>query len=85
MVARKSKEGKPVCPEEKISVLDAIKIYTRHSAYASFDEDVKGSIETGKFADFCVLSDDPTEIAEDKIMDISVAKTIVGGKIVYQL
>jgi predicted amidohydrolase YtcJ len=85
MVSRKSKEGNPVCPEEKIPVMDAIKIYTRHSAYASFDEDVKGSIETGKFADFCVLSDDPTEIPEDKIKDISVAKTIVGGKIVYQL
>jgi len=83
MVARKSKEGKLVCPEEKISVMDAIKVYTRHSAYAMFEEDVKGSIERGKMADFCVLAENPFDVPEDRLKDIPVDLTIVDGKIVY--
>jgi predicted amidohydrolase YtcJ len=73
-----------VCPEEAISVLDAIKIYTKHSAYAGFDEAVKGSIEKGKMADFCVLAENPLEVETDRIKDIQIDMTILVGKIVYQ-
>ena len=84
MVVRKSKEGEPVFPEEKISVMDAIRIYTANSAYAGFDEDVKGSIEEGKMADFAVLAEDPFSVPEDHLKDIPIDMTIVDGKIVYQ-
>ncbi|MCK4354628.1 MAG: amidohydrolase family protein, partial [Dehalococcoidia bacterium] len=63
---------------------EAIKIYTLGSAYASFEENVKGSIEVGKLADFVVLSNDPSRVSPDSIRAIDVEKTIVGGKIVYE-
>ena len=84
MVSIKAKDGTLVCPEEKISVLDAIKIYTKHSSYAGFDENIKGTIEVGKMADFCVLDENPSEVEEDSIKDIPVAMTIVDGKVVYE-
>ena len=63
---------------------EALRIYTMHSAYASFDEDVKGSIEVGKLADLVVLGEDPTQIDPFGIKDIQVERTIVGGKVVYE-
>jgi len=68
---------------ERLSAEEALKTYTSNAAYASFDEDTKGTIEKGKFADLTVLSDDPTKISRDKIRDISVEMVIVNGKIVY--
>ncbi len=70
-------------PEERISVEEALEAYTANAAYLSFEENVKGSIEVGKFADFTVLSHDPLKIKPEKIRDIKVEMTIVGGKIVY--
>lgn len=84
MVTRKSKDGEILGAEQKISIEEAIKIYTLGSAYASFEENVKGSIEVGKLADFVVLSNDPTRVSPDSIRAIDVEKTIVGGKIVYE-
>jgi len=69
--------------EERVSVAEALRVYTLNAAYASFEEDVKGSIETGKLADFTVLSHDPLRIKAEKIKDIRVEMTIVGGKIVF--
>lgn len=85
MVTRKSKDGEILGAEQKISIDEAIKIYTLGSAYASFEENVKGSIEVGKLADFVVLSNDPTRVSPDTIRAIDVEKTIVGGEIVYEL
>jgi predicted amidohydrolase YtcJ len=70
-------------PQEKLSVNEAIRIYTMGSAYSTFEEDIKGSIEEGKLADFTVLSADPRRIPE-KIKDIDVIMTIVGGKTAYK-
>jgi len=70
-------------PEERISVEDALRVYTVNAAYASSEEGVKGSIEVGKLADFTVLSHDPLTIKPEKIRDIKVEMTIAGGKIVY--
>lgn len=83
MVTRKSKNGEILGPEQKVSAEEAIRIYTLGSAYASFEENIKGSIEARKLADFVILSDDPTKVSPDSIKDIKVEKTIVGGKIVY--
>ncbi|HQJ46084.1 MAG TPA: amidohydrolase [Ignavibacteriaceae bacterium] len=71
-------------PEQKISVEDAIKCYTLNSAYASFEENIKGSIEVGKLADLIVLSDDLLTIEPVKIKDAEVIMTVFDGKIIYQ-
>jgi hypothetical protein len=83
VVARKTESGELLCPEEKISVMDAIRLYTANSAYAGFEEEIKGSIEVGKLADLIVLSADPLSCKTDEIKNITVEMTIVGGKIVY--
>jgi predicted amidohydrolase YtcJ len=70
-------------PEEKVTIDEALRMYTVNAAYASSDENVKGSIEEGKFADFTVLSSDPHEVSPSKIGDIAVEMTIVGGKVAY--
>lgn len=76
-VARKS------FPQERLSAEEALRLYTINAAHFSFEENVKGSIEVGKFADLTVLSDNPLESQPDKIKDIKVEMTIVGGNVVY--
>ncbi len=71
-------------PGEAISLEKAIEGYTINAAYASFEEDIKGSIEVGKLADIIILSDNLFEIPPDKIKDVKVLLTIVGGKEVYR-
>jgi predicted amidohydrolase YtcJ len=66
--------------EQKLSVMDALMMYTKNGAYASFEEGKKGTIEPGKLADFVVLSGDPRE---EDISTIAVDMTIVGGEVVY--
>ena len=70
-------------PEEKITGEEALTAYTVANAYAGFMEDKVGTLETGKFADIVVLSDDPTKATEESIGDIIVLRTIVGGDTVY--
>jgi predicted amidohydrolase YtcJ len=72
-------------PAEKITVEQALIAYTKKAAYASFEEDIKGSIEPGKLADFVVLSEDITTIDPVKIWETKVLQTYVGGKKVYDL
>ena len=69
--------------EENLTVEEALKTYTLNAAYASFDENNKGTIEVGKFADLTVLSDDLFDVPPDKIKRVKVEMTIVNGKIVY--
>jgi len=69
--------------EERLSVREALKTYTVDAAYFSFEENVKGSIEVGKYADFTVLSHNPLKVKPEKIKDIRVEMTIVDGKVVY--
>ena len=69
-------------PEQRITVDEALRIYTINAAYASFEENTKGSIETGKLADFTILSHDPHEVSPKKIGQIKVEMTIVGGRVV---
>ena len=70
-------------PEEIPSRLDALRFYTLGSAWFSFDDDERGSIELGKLADLAVLSDDYMTIPVEKIGDLESVLTMVGGRIVY--
>ena len=83
-VTRTDSRGNEWGPNQKVTVEEALRIYTRHSAYASFEEATKGSIEMGKLADLVVLGADPTQVDPMSIKDIPVERTIVGGKTVYE-
>jgi predicted amidohydrolase YtcJ len=70
-------------PAEQLSVDEALRLYTVNAAYAAGEENLKGSIEEGKLADFTVLLSDPHEVPRNGIQDIPVELTIVGGKVAY--
>ena len=81
---RKTESGQDFQPEEAVSPLQALAMYTVNAAYASFEEDIKGSITPGKLADMVVLSDDPTQVPPEQIKDIKVEMTIIGGEVVWE-
>jgi predicted amidohydrolase YtcJ len=82
-VTRGSHAGEVLGAEQKISVEQALWVYTMGSAYASFEENKKGSIQSGKLADMTILGKDPMKVDPLSIKDIPITTTIVGGKIVY--
>jgi len=71
-------------PEQCISMMEALKTYTINAAYAAFEENVKGSIDVGKLADFVILDQNPREVSNDKIRDIQVLETIIRGESIYK-
>ena len=82
-VTRKGMTGTVYGADEAITREEAIRAYTATGAYLNFEEDIKGSIEPGKFADMIVLSDDILSVTDEQIMDIQVLGTYVDGKLVY--
>ncbi|NQV86204.1 MAG: amidohydrolase [Woeseiaceae bacterium] len=85
-VTRKTLAGQPEggwFPLEKLSVEEAIQAYTLNTAFASFEENMKGSLTVGKLADFVVLSDNLLTMNPNDIKDVTVKTTVVGGRIVY--
>jgi predicted amidohydrolase YtcJ len=83
-VLRKSRHTRHVSgPRERISVADAIRLYTTNGAWQDHMETRKGSIEAGKLADFCILGDDILRVSPDNIPDIPILMTIVGGEVVF--
>jgi predicted amidohydrolase YtcJ len=82
--SRRSAPGAIWGANQRISVEDAIRVNTLHGAYASKEENIKGSITPGKLADFVVLAEDPHLIDPEKIKDITIARTVVGGDTVYE-
>jgi len=82
-VNRKSQSGMDIGSSQCISVMEAIKLYTWNGAYASFEEDIKGSIEFGKLADLVVLNDSILNVSPDQIKDLKVEKTMIDGEIIY--
>ncbi|MCK5821621.1 MAG: amidohydrolase, partial [Bacteroidales bacterium] len=71
-------------PEEKISLEEALIAYTLDAAYASFEENIKGSLEVGKLADFVILDQNLFSIAVEEIANVEVVSTFVGGKLVFR-
>jgi predicted amidohydrolase YtcJ len=83
MTTRKDFRGRTWGENQKISVDEALRVCTIHGAYASFEEKIKGSITTGKLADFVVLAEDPHKVDPERIKDIKVLRTVVGGRTVF--
>lgn len=83
-VTRKAQSGQQITPEECISVSQALAMYTHNAAYASFEEDIKGSFMPGKLADMVLLSNNPITGPPESTKDIKVEMTIIGGKIVWE-
>ena len=83
-VTRTDSAGRVWGPSQKVSVEEALRLYTINGAYASFEENLKGSIEVGKLADLVVLGEDPVSVDPMTIKDIPVLRTMVGGNVVYQ-
>lgn len=83
-VTRTDSAGRVWGENQKITVEEALRIYTINGAYAGFEETRKGSIEVGKLADLTILADDPTQVDPMTIKDIPVAMTLVGGETVFE-
>lgn len=83
-VSRKLSDGTVFFPDQRMSRIEALKSYTINAAYAGFEENAKGTLKAGKYADMVVLSKDITTIPEDEIPTTEVRYTIVGGKVKYK-
>ena len=83
-VSRKTKDGSVFFPEQRMTRMEALKSYTINGAYASFEENIKGSLKVGKLADITILDKDIMTIDEDDIPTAKVVTTIVGGKVEYK-
>ncbi len=83
-ITRKGMTGAVYAAEEAITMEEAIRAYTATGAWLLFEEDVKGSLEPGKYADMIVLSDDLLNIDPERIMDVEVEQTWLAGELVYQ-
>ncbi|MDA0690169.1 MAG: amidohydrolase [Proteobacteria bacterium] len=79
MVTRKDFEGRVWGPNQRITIDQALTVCTMNGAYASFEENIKGSITAGKLADFVILADAPHDVDPDQIKNIEVVRTVVGG------
>ena len=83
MVTRKDFDGRIWGPNQRITIDEALRICTMNGAYASFEEDIKGSISVGKLADFVILANDPHDVDPDEIKNIEIVRTVVGGTTMY--
>lgn len=82
---RKTKKGNEYNRDEKVSLKEALKMYTLNAAYAAFEESMKGSIEAGKYADFVVLPEGFMSYSAEEVKKSNVNKTIINGKVVFSI
>jgi predicted amidohydrolase YtcJ len=86
-VSRKTLKGLPPGgyePDQKMTRDEALRSYTADAAFGAFEEDIKGSIDIGKYADFVVLDQDIMTVPEEEILQTNVLMTVVNGEVVYQ-
>ena len=83
MVTRKDFSGHVWGSNQRVTLDEALRIATINGAYASYEENVKGSITVGKYADFVILERDPYEVDPDQIKGIRIVRTVVGGKTMF--
>ena len=83
-VARMTYSGKVLGPEQSLTIQEALRAHTLGAAYASHEEQIKGSIEVGKLADLTMWQEDPYSVPLPELPYVQVAMTMVGGKVVYQ-
>jgi len=83
-VTRTDMKGNVWGPKQRITVEEAIRVGTLHGAYASYEENIKGSIEAGKLADLVVLGRDPLREDSSKLIAIPIERTMVGGRWTYE-
>ena len=84
MVTRVSSEGKLLGPEQRVSLEEALRIYTQGSAFSTFEENIKGMLKPGMLADFIFLSRDPFKTDPFRLREIEVEKTFLGGRPVFE-
>jgi predicted amidohydrolase YtcJ len=87
LVTRQTLEGKPAGgfePGQKLSREEALQAYTLNAAYSAFEENQKGSLETGKWADFTVLDQDIMQVPDAQLLKTRVLMTVVGGDVVFE-
>jgi predicted amidohydrolase YtcJ len=84
MVTRTGWDGTTWGANQRITVDEALRVNTVNGAYASREETLKGSIAEGKLADFVVLAADPHTVSPNRIKDIQIVRTVVGGQTVHQ-
>ena len=83
-VNQKTRSGQDYAPREKITPEEALRCYTMNGAHATFEDKIKGSIEAGKLADLVILAEDVIQVKPERIKDIPVMATMVGGEFCYQ-
>src|SRR6185295_20183421 len=83
-VDQRTASGQDYAPGERLSVEEGIALYTRAGAFASFDEQRKGTLTVGKLADMVVLATDPRAVPAQEIGQIRVLSTLIGGETVYE-
>jgi predicted amidohydrolase YtcJ len=76
--------GRVLAPQERLSVAQALELYTRNPAYIGFEEKQKGSIEVGKFADLIVIDRDVLSVPTAQLKDVQVLQTWVGGELIFE-
>jgi predicted amidohydrolase YtcJ len=83
VVRREIRSGQVIAPEERITIRQALQMYTMNGAYAGFEEKIKGTLEAGKLADFVVLDRNMMEVPSDELKDVKVLATFIGGEAIY--
>ena len=83
-VTRLTATGQRMGPGQGVSIDEALTMFTRHGAFASFEEGSKGTIAPGKLADFVVLSGDPRAIPAEELPTLSVEMTMVDGRVAFE-
>jgi predicted amidohydrolase YtcJ len=84
MVTRKDRAGRVWGASQRITLDEALRVCTLHGAWASFEENLKGTITPGKLADLVMLEKDPHDVDPDRIVDIRVVRTLLGGRTVHE-